>query len=192
MIGLIVFCLLAIAAWLLLGNLPGPTNRPMAEGRKPAEPDGRSVGIEDPALMLDLAAAMLEAGQPMSTVLEVLSHSCQLEVGASIQRAASALNLGASWDSAWQLAAGKAGDGSRLPVIELASALAFAGSTGAPSAKLLYAHASQSRRRINRAAEKRAASLGVKLVVPLGACALPAFVCLGVMPVLFALVPSLG
>ena len=46
------------------------------------------------------------------------------------------------------------------------------------------------RRERFRAAEKRAASLSVKLVIPLGLCSLPAFICLGVVPVLLALVPS--
>jgi pilus assembly protein TadC len=48
------------------------------------------------------------------------------------------------------------------------------------------------RRRRNREAEKRAAALGVRLVIPLGACALPAFVCLGVVPVLLSLLPTLA
>ncbi len=41
-----------------------------------------------------------------------------------------------------------------------------------------------------RGAERRAAALGVRLVVPLGLCSLPAFVCLGIVPVLLAMLPS--
>jgi pilus assembly protein TadC len=67
--------------------------------------------------------------------------------------------------------------------------LAFAALTGAPSASILYAQAARERREQFRAAEKRAAALGVKLVVPLGLCSLPAFICLGVVPVLIAMLP---
>lgn len=188
MIGFVVFGLLFTAAWLLVGRY----GRIESSAKEEGAAKELAHGINDPALMLDLAAAMLEAGQPMRNVLTVLSQPCGPDVRAAIQRAAAALDLGASWNSAWQLASDKAGKEGGRVVTELASALAFAGATGAPSAKLLYAHAAQFRRRNNRAAEKRAASLGVKLVIPLGVCALPAFVCLGVMPVLFALVPSLG
>jgi pilus assembly protein TadC len=62
--------------------------------------------------------------------------------------------------------------------------------TGAPSAAIVHARAAQLRRRQNRALERRAAALGVRLVVPLGVCALPAFACLGVIPVVLALLPT--
>jgi pilus assembly protein TadC len=74
--------------------------------------------------------------------------------------------------------------------VALRDALGFAALTGAPSSAILYAQAARMRRERFRAAEKRAASLSVKLVIPLGLCSLPAFICLGVVPVLLALVPS--
>jgi pilus assembly protein TadC len=55
---------------------------------------------------------------------------------------------------------------------------------------MLYAQAARMRRERFRTAERQAAALGVKLVVPLGLCSLPAFVCLGVMPVLLAMLPA--
>ena len=81
--------------------------------------------------------------------------------------------------------------GIRAPgLVALRDALGFAALTGAPSSAILYAQAARLRRERFRTAEKQAAALGVKLVVPLGLCSLPAFVCLGVVPVLLAMLPG--
>ncbi|OUM42013.1 hypothetical protein B8W73_10390 [Arthrobacter agilis] len=76
-------------------------------------------------------------------------------------------------------------------VDDVRQGLRFATSTGAPSAALLHAHAAQLRRRHNREVERKAAALGVQLVLPLGLCSLPAFICLGVVPVVLGLLPTL-
>ena len=79
-----------------------------------------------------------------------------------------------------------------LPVVEdVRQGLRFGTATGAPSAALLRAHAAQLRRRHNREVDRRAAALGVQLVLPLGLCSLPAFICLGVVPVVLGLLPDL-
>ena len=96
-----------------------------------------------------------------------------------------ALAIGADWETAWRSSEGHAAE-----VVALRDALGFAALTGAPSSAILYAQAARMRRERFRSAERRAASLSVKLVIPLGLCSLPAFVCLGVVPVLLALVPS--
>ena len=43
---------------------------------------------------------------------------------------------------------------------------------------------------LSRRAERAAESLSVQLVLPLGLCSLPAFVCWGVLPVVMGLVPE--
>ncbi|MBG6224482.1 hypothetical protein IWX63_001041 [Arthrobacter sp. CAN_A2] len=79
-----------------------------------------------------------------------------------------------------------------LPIVEdVRQGLRFGTATGAPSAALLHAHAAQLRRRHNREVDRRAAALGVQLVLPLGLCSLPAFICLGVVPVVLGLLPDL-
>jgi hypothetical protein len=75
---------------------------------------------------------------------------------------------------------------------QLGRALGFASRTGAPAARMLRAEALAARRRARREAEKRASSLGVRLVLPLGLCSLPALICLGVLPVVIGLFSSLG
>ncbi|MET1088067.1 MAG: type II secretion system F family protein [Arthrobacter sp.] len=142
-------------------------------------------GLQDTAMMLELIAAMLDAGSGIGRSLDLVSASASSQYRESLRPVASALAIGADWETAWRSSA------VRSPgILELRDALGFAALTGAPSSAILYAQAARLRRGRFRAAEKRAASLGVKLVVPLGLCSLPAFICLGVVPVLLALVPS--
>lgn len=163
-----------------------PPSRPNPAGGVP-QPGVPQQGLDDPALMMDLMASMLAVGSPLDRGLEMLARSASPPVRTSLISVRTALDLGASWEVAW--AAASAG-GPCEAVQELGRALRFAGTTGAPSAAVVTAHAAQFRRRRNRAAEQRAAALGVRLVVPLGLCSLPAFVCLGVIPILVGLFPA--
>ena len=215
MTGLFVGLLLCLAAAVLWqgpvtivvptpsgGSLPaasGPgAGEAGASGRAAASGGGMSAqavpaGIRDPALMLDLSAAMFSAGRPLSTVLLVLGETADPPLRTILRRVVTALELGAGWEQAWELGARTGGEttkeaGSWATV--LGNALAFAASSGAPSAAVLHAQASQIRRRRAREAERRAAALGIQLVVPLGLCALPAFLCFTVVPLLLALLPQ--
>lgn len=166
---------------------------PMVRAGPPGK-DAGVPGISDPALMMDLVGAMLTAGAPLTRALGVLARSCDPPVARLLETVGAALALGADWDTAWRPGQNlpRSRYGEHASVEALCEALRFAGTTGAPSAAIMHTHASQLRRRRNREVERRAAALGVKLVLPLGLCALPAFVCLGVVPVLLALVPALG
>ena len=193
--GMTLFLLLVAGMWLAapghggsrrrlrhLGHGAPPRTR-QASAAGPAAEDSR--GLQDTAMMLELVAAMLDAGAGIGRSLELVAVSASPRYRNALRPVVSALAIGADWDTAWQSSA------VRLPeVLELRDALGFAALTGAPSSAILYAQAARLRRERFRAAEKRAASLGVKLVVPLGLCSLPAFICLGVVPVLLALVPS--
>jgi pilus assembly protein TadC len=142
-------------------------------------------GLRDTAMMLELVAAMLDAGSGIGRSLELVAVTASAEYRHALRPVVSALAIGADWETAWRSSE------VRLPeILEMRDALGFAAVTGAPSSAILYAQAARIRRERFRAAEKRAASLGVKLVIPLGLCSLPAFICLGVVPVLLALVPS--
>ena len=166
----------------LSGN---PSGRDVPAGSGGLPPRGAPEGLGDTAMMLELVAAMLDAGAGIGRALDLVSASASARYGDALRPVVAALAIGADWETAWRSSA------VRLPeVLELRDALGFAALTGAPSSAILYAQAARLRRERFRAAEKRAASLGVKLVVPLGLCSLPAFICLGVVPVLLALVPS--
>ena len=195
----IVFLALTAAACLALGGTArgrsGLLRRTsLATGHGIAEANhgsrGRAEhlpGLRDTAMMLELIAAMLHAGAGIGRALELVAAAASPEYGRALRPVVGAMAIGADWETAW-----RSSDVRSPEILALRDALGFAALTGAPSSSILYAQAARMRRERFRAAEKRAASLGVKLVVPLGLCSLPAFICLGVVPVLLALVPSGG
>jgi len=61
---------------------------------------------------------------------------------------------------------------------------------GIPAAALLRAEAIEARRAARSAGERKAATLAVTLMLPLGLCVLPAFMVLGVAPLLIAVISS--
>ena len=187
---------LAAAATVLLAR-PGRVRRRLRRqlrapaggaARRPTVHDaGRHglQGLRDTAMMLELIGAMLDTGAGLGRSLDLVAALMPPELGRQLRPVVSALAIGADWGTAWR------SSGARAPQLQaLRDALSFAALTGAPSSALLYAQAARLRRERNRAAEQRAAALGVKLVVPLGLCSLPAFVCLGVVPVLLGLLPA--
>lgn len=144
-----------------------------------------SAGLDDTAMMLELIGAMLDAGSGLGRAMELIADLSAPEFRAPLRPVVAGLAIGAGWDSAWR------SSNARSPrLLELRDALGFAALTGAPSSAVLYARAARIRRERFRAAEKEAAALGVRLVVPLGLCSLPAFVCLGILPVLLAMIPG--
>ena len=194
--GLAVSAFLCIAAVVLA--VPGPRTFPLRTVGGAAAPD-TAAGISDPALMLDLVAAMLGAGQPLPSALALLADGADTATAGSLTRLLGALELGVPWDTAWQLAAGgpaagepsgaRAGHERPAAFEALGPALRFTAGTGAPSAAVLYSQADALRRSRRAEGRRRAATLGVRLVVPLGLCSLPAFVALTVVPLLLSLLP---
>ena len=180
--------LLFAAAWLLCPGLVGASRTAvkrkgvLGEGWKGS---GRDEAADDPALHLDLLGAMLAAGLPLPHAVAALAATTQGTTKTALDQVASALLLGVDWHEAWALAE----RGSGLDVLR--DSLRFGAATGAPSAAVLFAQADQLRRRGHQEDQQRAAALGTRLVLPLGLCALPAFIALGVVPVLVALVPKL-
>lgn len=61
---------------------------------------------------------------------------------------------------------------------------------GIPAAELLRSEAEELRRAARSEGERRAAALGVTLMLPLGVCVLPAFMLLGVAPLLISVISS--
>lgn len=197
----VIGMLLAVGCLLLWGAGPQrlrsllPPDRDSSNAASRAWTDGSSArsGPPDPALVLDLLGAALDAGASLEQALGALADAVDDDTARGLSSVLGALALGSTWNAAWGFSVGSEGRAQPHSVLVVVrEALDFAGATGAPSAALLYAHAGQLRRRRKRQAEKRAATLGVKLVLPLGVCALPSFVCLGIVPVLYALLPGLG
>lgn len=135
----------------------------------------------DTALVLELLAAQLRAGLAPLAALGTLSEAFNSR---PLHTVCQRLQMGSGWGSAWSgSAAGTFG--------ELRDALAPAYTGGAPSTALLLSLADAHRLSERRAAERAAGKLSVALVVPLGLCSLPAFICLGIVPILISLLPTL-
>jgi tight adherence protein B len=111
--------------------------------------------------------------------------------GLSLDLLAIALRGGAGTDRAVELVTVALADAG-LPSTggDGAEVLAFSRAAGVPAAALLRAEAEELRRRERAEAAARAARLETRLLAPLGLCVLPAFVLLGVAPVLLALLSS--
>lgn len=164
--------LLALAVLGCLPWAPRPlrATRAVLPGRRKRSEHERV----DDAVVLDLVRAALASGVDVVSAVDAVGAALPSEQGAPYRRAAKALRLGASWEAAWTRRS------------RAADALEPAWTDGVDPEPLL-AHAAAAIRRTRQAkAREAAARLGVRLVLPLGLCLLPAFVLLGLVPVLLA------
>ncbi|WP_334121777.1 type II secretion system F family protein [Glutamicibacter sp.] len=132
-------------------------------------------------LVLDLSASLLDSGMPITEILDLLGSS--IEQCRVLRSVARCLEMNLSWEKAWEAAPAW--------LAPLQKALFFAHTTGAPAAALLRNTAALQRREHTQKVARLGAQFGTRLVLPLGACALPAFIALGVVPLIIALFPSM-
>lgn len=129
---------------------------------------------------LTLARAALEAG---SSVPETLRAVGRCGGAPELERAGAILLLGGDWAEATESVPER-----WRPLLDC---LAPAWTSGADPTALLEHAAQAAARRRDRATKEAAARLGVRLVLPLGLCYLPAFVALGLMPVIVSFLGDL-
>jgi tight adherence protein B len=134
-------------------------------------------------VVMELVAAALRAGLPGPQAVEAAATACGPRVGERLARPLDAWRLGIPADRAWASV-----DGDFAP---LARSLVLAERTGASAAVLLAAAAADARSARQRRAVVAARRLGVQLVLPLGLTTLPAFVLMGVVPVVLGLASGL-
>lgn len=183
LMALAVGALLGATIWMWMG--PGQAHHRELLIRKRSTKRGSHEASVSPQedeipFILDLSAAMLNSGLSLTETLKALAiavPSCR-----KLARVGRSLELGMTWEDAWR--------SSPQAFQALESALAFARLAGASSASLLRDSASSARRLVYRSFEKKAAELGVQLILPLGLCALPAFMLLGVGPLVMSLLPG--
>ncbi|NLS11005.1 type II secretion system F family protein [Nesterenkonia sp. MY13] len=133
-------------------------------------------------ILLDLTAALLSAGVGIEAALDRLARTVP---GAQPLAAAHrALAAGAPWEQATELVT------DHQDLHSFCDHLSFAYATGAPSTGMLKAAAARARAERRAQAEAAAEKLGVKMMLPLGFCFLPAFILLGVVPVVASLIPE--
>ncbi|MGK8521644.1 type II secretion system F family protein [Nocardia asteroides] len=158
---------------------------------RPAESSRRAKRTTDPlaaASVLDLLAACLRAGLPMAQAARAVATEAPESLGAALRRAADLLALGADAAAAWdQVARDARGRPGAEEIESLARMARRSARSGSSLAAAVTELAEQRRSAVEDAAAARAERAGVLISGPLGLCFLPAFVCLGIVPVVIGL-----
>ena len=184
-----VSALAALAGWLLVGGAGGIVLAaavvaflPRWLGRlEPAAARAeRHRIVADLPLAVDLLATCVSAGATPATALAAVGGAVDGPLGARLHRVAATVRLGGHPATAWGELFADEG------LAPLARTLVRSLDSGAPMGPVLDRTARDLRSRRRAAAESAARALGVRAVVPLGACFLPAFVLLGVAPTVWA------
>ncbi|WP_336087510.1 type II secretion system F family protein [Nocardia sp. SSK8] len=140
------------------------------------------------ASAFDLLAACLRSGLPMAAAARASAPTAPPVLRAALLRAADLLALGADAATAWERASADAvGSPGADEVEALARMARRSARSGASLADAVGELAVQRRDAVEDAAVARAERAGVLIGGPLGLCFLPAFVCLGIVPIVIGL-----
>ncbi|GAB2925066.1 type II secretion system F family protein [Streptomyces heilongjiangensis] len=186
------------AGWVLIGGLPGLALG-LAAGtgvwqwlRRTRTTDGRSAEAVDTAeaarqlpLAADLLAACIAAGASPVVAAQAVGEALGGPVGERLARGAAEARLGGEPAYAWRALAALPGAG------PLARLLERADQTGVPAAEPVARLAAEARADWGRAATERARRAAVMVTAPVGLCFLPAFIAVGVLPVVIGLADGL-
>jgi len=181
---LAVMLLTAVAAlvWPSASEDSGMALGRLVLGAKAPRADGairRAVPVAEVAGVIDLLALTLRGGAGLVEAMEAVAVRVGGPLGLHLQTVAAARRWGvedatawASIPSAWRPAA---------------RALRMAATAGVPPADVLARAAEEVRRAEQQRLEVATATLGVRIVLPLGLVFLPAFVLTTVVPIVLAL-----
>ena len=146
----------------------------------------RSQVQRDLPLAVDLLVACVNAGRPPGQSLVAVAASVRGPLGEDLRGLAGRLELGADPAAVWQ---DLAQDETFAP---LGRSLARSSRTGS-SISVALSHCADDLRRDRRAAaDANARKVGVRVSAPLGACFLPAFFLVGILPTIIGSVRSLS
>ncbi|MFC8271910.1 type II secretion system F family protein [Streptomyces sp. NPDC057271] len=182
----------AVGGWALIGG-PAGVLAAIAAGwgawrwgtrRAPATGETEESARHLP-LAADLLAACVSAGAGPGEAAEAVGRSLGGPVGEQLARTAAELRLGGEPADVWRRFGA-------IPGAEgLARCLERAGSSGAPAAEAVTRHAADLRADRARKASARAQRAQVLITAPVGLCFLPAFLAVGVAPVVIGLATGL-
>ena len=148
--------------------------------RAPDEEAGdRALLVRDLPAACDLLGVCLSAGLPVEGALEAVGGALGGPLGEQLRSVAALSRLGADPRRSW----------SEVPaeLAGLGRVLVRAGESGATVAGSLRTLAAESRASVRAATQAAVQRAGVWVLAPLGACFLPAFVCLGVAPLVLGI-----
>jgi Flp pilus assembly protein TadB len=172
--GLVAMPVAAIATWLVIER-----SEPAAVRRD------RAVARRDLPHVVGLLADALRAGQSPTEALAVVVTALPGPATARLAEVVPRLRLGLDPMAVWAEVAADPALG------RLGSAMGRAHRTGAPVVPAVERLADELARSARAEVEDRARAVGVKAAVPLGLCLLPAFVLIGIVPVVAGLLTSL-
>ncbi|MGW0821885.1 type II secretion system F family protein [Streptomyces sp. NPDC002845] len=183
------------AGWVLVGGLAGLLLG-LAAGfgawRWRLRRRGGPVEEYDPAeaarqlpLAADLLAACVTAGASPVAAAQAVGEALGGPVGERLARGAAQARLGGEPAEAWRALAALPG------AAPLARLLERADESGVPAAAPVARLASEARAEWGRTATERARRAAVMVTVPVGLCFLPAFIAVGVLPVVIGLAGGL-
>lgn len=133
---------------------------------------------------VELLAVCLAAGSPMRHALEVVGDVSKPVTAKILARVSGQLAMGLPEQQAWQ------------DLVEddvwgqVARDVARSAASGTSLVEVLQVHADEARLVAEEKAQERARTAGVRSVVPLMVCFLPAFVLVGVVPIIAGLLGS--
>ncbi|MGI5393681.1 type II secretion system F family protein [Streptomyces sp. CA-251251] len=181
------------AGWALVGGVVGVLlgvavaaglwrwrTRRSAGGRAEAETVAAEAAGQLP-LAADLLAACIAAGAGPVAAAQAVGDALGGPVGDALERGAAEVRLGGEPEGAWRGLAALPGSGALARLLERADV------SGLPAAGPVARLADQARADQARAMTTRARRAAVLVTAPVGLCFLPAFIAVGVLPVVIGL-----
>ena len=149
------------------------------ESRNTRDGSGRAMRAADVAGAIDLLALTLRGGAGLVEAMEAVASRVGGPLGLHLRTVAAARRWGVEDSAAW----------ATIPSAwrPAARALRMAATAGVPPADVLARAAQEVRRAEQQRLEVATATLGVRIVLPLGLVFLPAFVLTTVAPIVLAL-----
>ncbi|MGW1163095.1 type II secretion system F family protein [Streptomyces sp. NPDC002519] len=184
------------AGWLFVGGLGGAAVglvtgvavvrwRARQERDRLAQKYDAAVAARQLPLAADLLAACIAAGASPVAAAQAVGEALRGPVGERLERGAAEVRLGGEPADAWRRLASLPG------AAALARLLERTGDSGVPAAAAVGRLATEARAEWGRTATARARRAGVMVTAPVGLCFLPAFIAVGVLPVVIGLAGGL-
>jgi len=159
--------LILVATWVVLGRLEPGSARRRREAVRRGLPEA-----------LDMIKACVRAGQPLRNAVSLVSRAVGPPLADSFDAVIRGVSVGMPDTQAWQVLCDD-------PVMgALARDMARSAAWGTSVIDLLDQHGADLRRELRQDALTAAKAVGTSAVLPLGLCYLPAFILLGVVPLI--------
>jgi pilus assembly protein TadC len=190
-----VTVLVPLAAVVVLGPVMGllvalvatPAARSMVGGMETAVSRRLAATLADQLpTALDLMVAVLDAGRPPTAAFALVADVTPAPLGDELAKVAARLTVGGDPVAVW---AHLADDDVLGP---LGRAFRRAAMSGMPVARVVASAADELRRDRRAARRERSRRVGVRTAAPLGACFLPAFFLVGIVPTIIGVIGTLS